>query len=291
MNSKKYAAIDIGSNAIRLLIVNALTTTEGTFYKKTSLVRVPIRLGQDVFLTQQISDENKDRLVAAMIAYEKLMLAHGVSDYKACATSAMRDAQNSEEILAIIEKESSIKIEIVSGKREAEIIYQTHIEKILDPNQAYLYIDVGGGSTEITFFDGTLAVASKSFNIGTIRLLNGLVTNSAWNEMKTWIDENRFNKEMQAIASGGNINRLYKMHQKKNWSPLVFTELINSRELIESYNYDDRQIKLNMNPDRADVILHALHIYENVFTWTNISDIHVPKMGLADGLIRLMHEH
>ncbi len=290
MNSKKYAAIDIGSNAIRLLIVNAYDTVEGTYYKKTSLVRVPVRLGQDVFTTQVISDANKERLVSTMIAYKHLMFAHGVTEYRACATSAMRDALNNKEILTAIQNRAELNIEIVTGKQEAEIIYQTHIEKILDPEQAYLYIDVGGGSTEITFFDGTKAIASKSFNIGTIRLLNGLVDEDKWGEMQHWILQNKLNKEMQAIASGGNINRLYKMIQNKNLKPLYFSELFDTKELIESYDYDDRQVKLNMNSDRADVILHALKIYENVFKWTNIENIYVPKMGLADGLIRLMHE-
>ncbi len=290
METKRYAAIDIGSNAIRLLIVNAHSTPEGTFYKKNSLVRVPIRLGQDVFISQQISEQNKERLIATMIAYKNLMFAHGITNYKACATSAMRDAINSSEILLSIKDETDIDIEIVSGKQEAEIIYQTHIEEMLDPNQGYLYIDVGGGSTEITFFEGSTAVASKSFNIGTIRLLNDLVPPSTWDEMHTWVLENKLDKEMQAIASGGNINRLYKMHQKKNWDPLFFSELLSTKELIESYNYDERQVKLNMNPDRADVILHALKIYENVFSWTDVNEINVPKVGLADGLIRLMHE-
>ncbi len=290
MTSKKYAAIDIGSNAIRLLIVNAINSNEGTYYKKTSLVRVPIRLGQDVFMTQRISDLNKERLIAALSAYKNLMFAHGVNDYKACATSAMRDAENSQEILEAIQNDSSIEIEIVTGKQEAEIIYQTHIEEMLDPNQSYLYVDVGGGSTEITFFDGVVATASKSFNIGTIRLLNDLVLDETWADMQAWISKHKINKEMQAIASGGNINRIYKMHQKKTWSPLLFSELLQTKELIESYTYDERLVILNMNPDRADVILPALEIYENVFEWTNIQEIHVPKMGLADGLIRLMHE-
>jgi exopolyphosphatase/guanosine-5'-triphosphate,3'-diphosphate pyrophosphatase len=290
MESKKYAAIDIGSNAIRLLIANASETKEGTHYKKTSLVRVPIRLGQDVFTTKKISKESENRLVSAMIAFRHLMKAHGIENYRACATSAMRDAKNNKEVLEEIKKGADIHIDVVTGKEEAEIIYQTHIEKILDPKRAYLYIDVGGGSTEVTFFDGTKAVASKSFNIGTIRLLNNLVQEDSWTEMQTWIKENKLNKSMQSIASGGNINRLYKMNQKKSWEPLLFSELIKTKSLINEYDFDERQVQLNMNPDRADVILHALNIYESVFKWAGIQEIHVPKMGLADGLIRLMHE-
>jgi exopolyphosphatase/guanosine-5'-triphosphate,3'-diphosphate pyrophosphatase len=287
-----YAGIDVGSNAIRLLLMAALDYEGKTHYKKVSLVRVPIRLGQDVFTDGRITDRNADRLVSSMKAFEDLMKAHEVEHFRACATSAMRDASNGTEIADQIRKESGIELDIISGKEEAEIIYSTHIENILDKKKNYLYIDVGGGSTEMTLFVGGKAVSMKSFNIGTIRLLNGLVEDTDWDEMKTWLKKHRVEfKNLEAIGSGGNINRIYKMNFKTNWQPLYRDELVDSTDVIKSMIYEERLIKLNMNLDRADVVIHAANIFLKVTKWAKIRKIHVPKMGLADGLIRQMHEN
>ncbi|MGB0870601.1 MAG: exopolyphosphatase [Flavobacteriales bacterium] len=287
----KYGSIDIGSNAIRLLISTAHQSEKGVFFKKNSLIRVPIRLGQDVFTKGKIGAKNQKRMVQAMIAYRNLMDAHDVQDYLACATSAMRDASNSKQLLKEIKEKANIDIEIISGSKEAEIIFQTHIEKLLNDKKAYLYIDVGGGSTELSLFNGKTLMASKSFNIGTIRLLNDLVNKKEWDLMKQWIQKNTKNlKQINAIASGGNINRVYKLIGKKKLEPILIEEVNEVKENIERTPVNLRQELFNMNPDRADVILPALSIYLSVFRWANSSEIYVPKVGLSDGLVRKLHE-
>lgn len=291
MNIRKYAAIDIGSNAIRLLITHAISYEGGTHFKKVSLVRVPIRLGQDVFIEKNISQRNRDRLIESMKAFKGLIYAHEVDAFRACATSAMREAGNGKEICKELSKASGIKIEIISGDEEADLIYSTHIESFLDNDSNYLYIDVGGGSTEMTLFVGGKVEESKSFNIGTIRLLNNLVKEKDWLNMKAWLKEHETEFDaLQAIGSGGNINRIYKMNLKSNWKPLLRRELLRSRNLIASLSYEERLVKLNMNTDRADVVLHASDIFLKITKWARISKIHVPKMGVADGLVRKLHE-
>ena len=286
----KYGSIDIGSNAIRLLISTAHHTNEGVFFKKNSLIRVPIRLGQDVFTKGKIGSKNQKRMIQAMIAYRNLMDAHGVEDYLACATSAMRDAENSKQLLKEIKQKANINIEIISGSKEAEIIFQTHIEKLLNHDKAYLYVDVGGGSTELSFFNGKVLVASKSFNVGTIRLLNDIVDKDQWVQMEEWIKETVGDTpEINAIASGGNINRVYKIIGKKKLEAIFPDEIYDVQARIAETPEEKRQQKFNMNPDRADVILPALSIYMNVFKWSNTNKIYVPKVGLSDGLIRKLH--
>lgn len=286
----KYGSIDIGSNAIRLLISTAHYTNEGVFFKKNSLIRVPVRLGQDVFTKGKIGAKCQKRLLQAMIAYRNLMDAHGVEDYLACATSAMRDAENSKQLLKEIKQKANIQVEVISGSKEAEIIFQTHIEKLLNHDSAYLYIDVGGGSTELSYFNGKVLVASRSFNIGTIRLLNKLVEDHQWVLMEKWIKETIGDRtDVKAIASGGNINRVYKIIGKKKLEAITLDEIIEVKDKIVNTDEDRRQQKFNMNPDRADVILPALSIYLNVFEWANTSEIYVPKVGLSDGLIRKLH--
>lgn len=286
----KYGSIDIGSNAIRLLISTAHHTNEGVFFKKNSLIRVPIRLGQDVFTKGKIGAKNQKRMLQAMIAYRNLMDAHGVEDYLACATSAMRDANNSKQLLKEIKQKANIEIEIISGSKEAEIIFQTHIEKLLNHDKAYLYIDVGGGSTELSFFNGKELVASRSFNVGTIRLLNHIVEEEQWHLMEEWIKETIGDvSDVKAIASGGNINRVYKIIGKKKLEAIYVDEISEVRDRIVNTPEDKRQQKFNMNPDRADVILPALSIYLSVFEWANTKEVYVPKVGLSDGLIRKLH--
>lgn len=290
MISKKLASIDIGSNAIRLLICTANETKEGIVFKKNSLIRVPIRLGQDVFTEGKISEKNQKRFLEAMQGFKHLMNVHDVEDLLACATSAMRNASNSDNLIKKTKKLTGIDVKVIDGQTEAKIIYETHIEKILDKNTSYLYIDVGGGSTEITIFDGKKAIASKSFKLGTIRVLNNLVKDSMWEEFNNWIKENTKNqKNLKAIASGGNINRIFKIIGKKKWHPITLKEVLEIKKEIENISYEKRQLTFNMNPDRADVIIPALNIYTNSFVSAGIDDIFVPKIGLADGLIRKLY--
>ncbi len=226
-----------------------------------------------------------------MKAFEHLMYAHGVKHYRACATSAMRDAENGAELVELIKEKSGIDIEVISGMEEASIIFATHIEDILNHETNYLYIDVGGGSTELTFFADGQSTVSRSFNIGTIRLLNSLVEEDDWSDMKSWVQEHAADLDgVEAIGSGGNINRLYKMNLKNNWEPLLSSELFETAAVIEGMSYEDRLIELHMNPDRADVVVHATQIFKRLVTWGGIEKINVPKMGLADGMIRQMHQ-
>ena len=289
--SSKYAGIDIGSNAVRLLIMHVHEYRGKTYFKKISLTRVPIRLGEDVFLKGEISERNKNRMLHAMKSFYHLMQLHEVNDHLACATSAMRDSSNGKEIVAEIAKETGIKIEIIDGKREAELIYATQIESILDNSKNYLYIDVGGWSTELTLFANSEKQTSQSFNIGTIRILHDLVEHDEWERMKNWLKINaREYTNLLAIGSGGNINRLYKMAGKTNWKHLKALEIKKLEELLASYNYEERVTQLNLNTDRADVIIPASNIFLNVLRWSRANEVVVPKMGLSDGLVRLMHQ-
>ncbi len=291
MEITNYAGIDVGSNAIRLLLMSAIDYKGKTHFKKVSLVRVPIRLGQDVFTEGEISKRNTIRLISSMRAFKQLMIAHEVDFSRACATSAMREATNGKLVAEQVRNETGINLEVISGQEEADIIFSTHIETILDTNKNYLYIDVGGGSTEMTLFVKGEVATMKSFNIGTIRLLNDLVTEEDWDEMKNWLKAHRVEfKDLEAIGSGGNINRIYKMNQKMNWQPLYRDELVESAERINNMTYEERLILLNMNLDRADVVQHASNIFLKVTKWAKIRKIHVPNVGLADGMIRQMHE-
>jgi exopolyphosphatase/guanosine-5'-triphosphate,3'-diphosphate pyrophosphatase len=290
MISKKLASIDIGSNAIRLLICTANEVENDVVFKKNALIRVPIRLGQDVFTTGKISDRNKKRFIDAMIGFKHLMKAHEVENFVANATSAMRNASNSKELLKETLDKTNIPIEVINGAKEAKIIYETHIESLLEMGSSYFYIDVGGGSTEITIFDGKNVVASKSFKIGTIRLLNNQINQEKLNDFKAWIKKHTQSmSQIKAIASGGNINRVFKIIGAKKWSPISLVQVQDIQKQISALSYEQRQIQFNMNPDRADVIIPALEIYTSAFQAGNIEEIYVPKIGLADGLVRKLY--
>lgn len=291
MNIEKYAAIDIGSNAIRLLIVTVIEKDgRTTQFNKTSLVRVPIRLGADVFLEGEISEENYLRLVDAMIAYKLLMQTHKVIRYRACATAAMREANNGAEIVRRIKKETGIEIQIIDGKDEAAIIASTDLLDLIDTERSFLYVDVGGGSTEFTVFINGHTIASKSFKLGTIRILNDLVQNSDWEEVKKWIKKNTSEYEnINLIGSGGNINSIYKRSEKRMGEPLSYFYLTNYYKKLKTFSYHDRIFELQMNPDRADVIIPATRIYLSAMKWCNAKNIYVPKIGLSDGIIRSLY--
>lgn len=291
MNIEKYAAIDIGSNAIRLLIVTVIEKYgRTTQFNKTSLVRVPIRLGADVFLEGEISEANYLRLADAMIAYKLLMQTHKVIRYRACATAAMREANNGTGIVRRIKKETGIEIQIIDGKDEAAIIASTDLLDLIDTERSFLYVDVGGGSTEFTVFINGHTIASKSFKLGTIRILNDIVQNSDWEEVKKWIKKNTSEYEnINLIGSGGNINSIYKRSEKRIGEPLSYFYLTNYYKKLKSLSYDDRIFELQMNPDRADVIIPATRIYLSAMKWCNAKNIYVPKIGLSDGIIRSLY--
>lgn len=284
------SAIDIGSNAARLLIAEVLEEQGQFYYKKRSLVRVPLRLGQDVFKLGYLPEHKVKELLNTMKAYKLLMGVHHSKAFKACATSAMRDATNGEEVARMIRDQTGIKIHVIPGKKEAEILYATHFEQILDPHQAYMYIDVGGGSTEITLFEQGKVVNSRSFNIGTIRLLHNNVKNEQWEGMESWVKAQTHHlQDIQSIGSGGNINKLYKLNGRFN-QKLNYSELVDLFRLIENHSFEERITKLGMRADRADVIEPAAKIFIRIMKWAASKEMHVPKFGLADGILRVIKE-
>jgi len=291
IKQKTYAAIDIGSNAVRLL-VSTITEKEGmeTNFRKTSLVRVPIRLGADVFLKQKVSEKNTTRMIDTMHAFKLIMKSHGVEKYKACATSAMREAKNGDKIADIIKEKSGIDIEIIDGSHEAAIIAATDLHALIQNDQNYLYVDVGGGSTEYTMYSDGKTVKSKSFKVGTVRMMEDLVEHKTWEEMQLWVKEaTRDYEDIDLIGSGGNINNIFKTSGKKEGKPLSLKYLKDYDEKLNSYTYEERITELDLKNDRADVIIPASRIYVNSMKWARANWIYVPKIGLADGIIKSLY--
>lgn len=291
MNIRKFAGIDIGSNGVRLLIANVLEE-EGKMpiFSKGSLVRVPIRLGADVFEQGKISPENASRLKDAMEAYRLLMKVQGVEAYRACATSAMREATNGAEIVQDIAQHTGVVIEIIDGAEEAAIIANTDLHTLLESDKNYLYIDVGGGSTEFTVYTQGTIRASKSFPIGGVRLLKGKADQQLWDKVKDWIRlYTKDLKEMEAVGSGGNINKISKSTGKRKDVPITRRFLEDYLEQISQMTYEERIRDLELNPDRADILPLALPIYIKAMKWAKINHILVPKVGLADGIVRQLY--
>lgn len=291
INIRKFAAIDIGSNAMRLLISNVVEQ-EGKEpqFNKSSLVRVPIRLGQDAFTVGEISPENTDRMVDAMKAFNLLMKVHKVERYMAFATSAMREAYNAKEVVALIKKKADIKIEIIDGKKEAAIIASTDLHHLIKSDETYLFVDVGGGSTEFTLFSDGKMITSRSFKAGTVRLLNNMVHEVVWDEIEKWIKTNTADyDEVTLIGSGGNINKLFKMSGKQQEKPLSYIYVNSQYAFLNSLTYEQRIAELGLNSDRADVIIHATRIYLNAMKWSGARQIYVPKIGLSDGIVKAMY--
>jgi len=287
----RYAAIDIGSNAVRLLIADINQTEHGYEFKKNTLVRVPLRLGDDAFLEHHISDRKIEDLVKTMSAFRNLMDVYQVSKYLACATSAMRESDNGKDVVKILKKKANIDLEIIEGQREANIIYANHIEANLDSKIGYLYIDVGGGSTELSVFINKELVASKSFNIGTIRMLDNQDKPETWEDMKAWVKEHTKNqKSLAAIGTGGNINKLFRMSDGKQGDPMSFQKLNGLYNTLNSHSLKERMLVFNLNADRADVIIPAAEIYLTLMKWTGIKQIYVPRVGMVDGIINLLME-
>lgn len=282
------AAIDIGSNAARLLITDVQTDPQGkAVFNKLNLFRIPLRLGFDVFEQKNISAERMGMFLETMQGFKHMMNAYKVEAVKAYATSAMRDAGNSKEIIDKVKASTGIQIEIITGDMEANLIYENHVAENMDRDHSYMYIDVGGGSTEISFFSNGILVFKKSFNIGTIRLLKNMVTEVEWEELKNTIKAvTKGHKEVVAIGSGGNINKIFSLSKKKDGRPLPFELLRDFYRELGAVPLEERIVKFNLRADRADVIVPALSIYINVMRWANAAEIYVPKIGLADGLIQ-----
>ncbi len=287
----RYAAIDIGSNAVRLLIADIIQAGKEVSFKKNTLIRVPLRLGDDAFLDRRISDRKVAELVKTMAAFRNLMDVYKVEDYMACATSAMREAQNGKEIVKTIKDEARIDLEIVEGQREANIIYSSHVNEQLDIHKNYLYIDVGGGSTELSVFSEGQPETSRSFNIGTIRMLDNQDKQETWNEMKDWIKANcKKYKSLSGIGTGGNINKLFRLSEEKDGEPITFNKLKSMYTYLNSFSLKERIGILGLNQDRADVIIPACEIYLTVLKWSGIRQLYVPRVGMVDGIIQLLIE-
>jgi exopolyphosphatase / guanosine-5'-triphosphate,3'-diphosphate pyrophosphatase len=288
----KLAAIDIGSNAARLLIAEVtLDEKKIPSFNKLNLIRVPLRLGFDVFESGVISKERTGMVMQTMKAYKHLMNAYGVEHLKACATSAMRDAKNASDLIRKIKLETDIAIEVISGDLEANLIYENHVAENMDKDHSYLYIDVGGGSTELSFFSNGLLTYKKSFNIGTIRLLKNMVKDAEWDEMKEAVKAvTKGHKEVVAIGTGGNINKVFSMSKRKDGKPLSLDLLKDYYKELGNVSLQERIIKYSLREDRADVIVPALQIYTNTMRWADAAEIYVPKIGLVDGLIRHLWE-
>ena len=291
LSIKKYAAIDIGSNAVRLLISNIIEEDGKTVqFKKNSLVRVPIRLGADVFVKNKISKPNIERILDTMLAFKLLMKSHKVVKYKACATSAMRESENGKKVVNLVLKHAKLSIDIIDGEEEAAIIAATDLNKYIDSNKTYLYVDVGGGSTEFTVIDKGNKVASKSFKIGTVRLLNDIVKKDTWQKLQSWIEKyTRDFHKIEVIGSGGNINKIFKISGKSVGKPLSYFYMTSYYNMLQTYSYEERITQLSLNQDRADVIIPAMRIYLSAMKWSGAKNIYVPKIGLADGIIKSIY--
>lgn len=285
------AAIDIGSNAARLLITEVSVYKDGTIdYTKLTLLRIPLRLGFDVFNNGVITQKKKKKLTDTIKIYKMLMDIYEVEAWQACATSAMRDAANGKEIMQEIKNDTGIDIQIISGMEEATILYETHIADNLNNDKSYLYIDVGGGSTEVTLFAQNHTVFKESFNIGTIRLLSNGVTDEQWEHMKWYIKTHvKDYQPLVAIGTGGNINKIFSISKRKEGKPLPIELIKDYYKELSASSVEERMHLYNFRSDRADVIVPALQIYSSIMRWAGAEEIYVPKIGLADGLIRVLY--
>jgi exopolyphosphatase/guanosine-5'-triphosphate,3'-diphosphate pyrophosphatase len=288
----RLAAIDIGSNAARLLISDVIRGTQDKMdFIKVALVRVPLRLGFDVFEKGEITPARADKILKTIKSYKLLLDVYEVKHFRACATSAMRDARNGADIIRKVKTETGISIEIISGQEEASLIYENHVAENMKTDESYLYIDVGGGSTELTFFSDGKLIFKESFNIGTIRLLKNQVDEKLWDEMKDFVKtQTRGFHHVTAIGSGGNINKIFSLSKRKEGKPLSLDLLREYFKEFSSLSIPQRMSLYKFREDRADVIVPALLIYINVMRWVDAEDIYVPKIGLADGLIHMLYE-
>lgn len=288
----RLAAIDIGSNAARLLITDVIETPQTKpEFLKIALVRVPLRLGFDVFEKGEISTARAEKILKTIQSYKLLMDVYDVRYLKACATSAMRDAVNGPAIISRVKQETGVEIEIISGQEEASFIYENHVAENMSKEESYLYIDVGGGSTELTFFSDGKLIFKESFNIGTIRLLKNQVQEKQWDIMKEFIkSRTKGYHHVTAIGSGGNINKIFSISKRKDGKPLSLELLRDYYKEFSSLTLAQRMSLYRLREDRADVLVPALLIYINVMRWADAEEIFVPKIGLADGLVQSLYE-
>lgn len=292
MRISKYAAIDIGSNAVRLFVSNVIEQkNKPTLFTKNAMIRVPIRLGQDTFSHGSIGMPNQERMIEAMHSFKMLMNVHGVSHYMACATSALREAKNGKQLIQRIRKETEVEIELIDGNREAEIIAMTDLYDVMEPQKVYLFVDVGGGSTELSVIRNEKTIASKSFKIGTVRLLNKMVKKGELKAYKNWIEKHTKSIDrISVVGSGGTINKVFKMSGIKPGRPLSYMLLSEQFEFLKKQSQKELLIDFKLNPDRADVIAPAVQIYLMAMKHSGANEIFVPKVGLADGMIKLLYK-
>ena len=282
----KVATIDIGSNAIRLLISNVFSVNGKLHHTKNSLYRVQLRLGDDSFNKGMISPKNLDKLKSTLKSFKLLMDVNDVKKYLAYATSAMRSISNAEKLLKSLEIETGVKVEIITGKKESEIVAKNDISTHIGKTKNYCFIDVGGGSTEVVIYKKGEFYKSKSFKIGGVRLINGLVEDSTWKEFELWLKSHAVElKKLKIIGIGGNINKLYKLSGVKYTKPLERKRFKKTLVRLENMSYTKKLTKLKLNPDRIDVIVPAGKIYFFMMKTLGIKEIYVPRIGLADGMV------
>ncbi|WNY22784.1 Exopolyphosphatase 1 [Methanimicrococcus hongohii] len=283
-----FATIDVGSNALRLLLTDVRTVDDEVVFERMTMLRVPVRLGEDAFSRGKISKDKAKMLTKTMCGFREIIDGFHVTDTMACATSALREAKNGDEIVKQIKKKTDIDLKIIDGKKEAKLIYANHIEKNFDPRYSYLYIDVGGGSTEITFV-GNGVKKSKSFNVGCIRLKEGFVLKETWKEMDKWLKKTVPSKGTVGIGSGGNIRSLYLLSGKVNNAPLKISDLDEICEILRSFTVEERVTELGLKPDRADIIVPACYIYRHILKVCRIQKIYAPIIGLSDGMVHELY--
>jgi len=290
MKLAKFAAIDIGSNAMRLLLSSAFRGRDGKLVlNKDSLVRYPLRLGNDVFVNGRISASTQKEFSCVLQAFAQLVKAYEPLEVRACATSAAREAENGEQVMEKIRMETGLPLRIITGQEEADIIFHNHVLNTLNTRNSYLYIDVGGGSTELTWFENGLKLVARSFPLGAVRLLKEKVGEKEWRQLKDWVKEQAEQHHRPlAIGSGGNINKVVKLLGLKAGDQIPVKKIWELIGMLESYTFEERIQVLSMRPDRADVLVPALKVYGQIMKWAGIPRIQVPMVGLADGLVRMM---
>lgn len=285
-------AIDIGSNAIRLQVTNVEQYENETVFKKVTWVRVPLRLGEDVFTTGMIGEDRKAHLLEIMKGFRHLMNAYNVEHYQACATSAMREAANGQEVVEFLKREADIQIDIIAGQAEADIIFASGLSEVVQSGATYLFVDVGGGSTELTIFSGGKRIESRSFPIGTVRILASGVDKKVWDDMKKWLKFQQMNyAPTMVVGSGGNISKVQRMLSKKEKDSMNYTEMKVLYDYIDSFSIEERVHQLRLNPHRADVIIPALKIFLTVMKHCKINQVIVPKMGVVEGITKVVYEN
>ena len=283
---KKIAAIDIGSNAVRMLICYVISSEDKHFFQKNSYLRLPLRLGEDTFKNGVISNQKITLLTNAILSFKYIMKVHGVKDYQIYATSALRESKNSKEVISIVKKKTGLNIEIITGLKEAKIISKGNSLEQIDFNKTFIYVDVGGGSTELSILRKGEQKISKSFKIGTVRLLNNLVDDSILMEIKHWLKSNiDIDDKIKLFATGGNINKIQSMTGSKSGKPISYLSIKDLSNILIEFNYQERMVKFDLNPDRADVIIPALKIFISTMEFVKANKIFVPKVGLVDGMI------